>query len=76
MSKHKCTGVVRSPLGTRLLELLATDRNHPEVIKMVKEMRGAVSAYDTLTDDEVKDRLEFVIASVPVRCAECDGTSD
>lgn len=72
----KCPGVHRSPKGDRLLALLATDPEHPEVTDLVKTMRGTVPEYLTMTFAAIVERLTVLIAAIPKKCPECDNSND
>jgi hypothetical protein len=72
----KCQGLHRTTKGNRLLTLLATDRKDPEIADTVLHMRQVVPEYAVLTDEQVMDRLEGLIAKIPQKCPDCDGSSD
>ena len=72
----KCQGLHRTVKGNRLLTLLVTDRSDHEIIDTVRTLRDTVPEYTSLSDEQIMDRLEGLIAKIHQRCPECDGASD
>lgn len=73
---HSCKGMLRTPKGNRLLELLATDRSHPEIKNMIILMRAKMPCCEGLTDRQVMDAMEVMIAEIPKQCPDCTVLKD